>query len=80
MTTVKESIKMLTDFLPQDEDIIISWWGKDLFESAYEKFIKPEVWEKVVSEFDDVTEYYQALIYDKIVEMINENKGWIENE
>jgi hypothetical protein len=30
-------------------------------------------------EFDDMTEYYQGLIYNMIVEKITEYKGWFEN-
>jgi len=80
MTTVKEAIKMLNDYLDQDEEICIAWWAKDLFEGAYDKDIKEEVWETVVSDFDDMTVHHQALIYNQIVQTINENKGWIENE
>ena len=80
MTTVKEAIKMLNDYLDQDEEICIAWWAKELFISAYDKDIKEEAWGKVVSEFDDMTENYQAYIYDMIVQTINEYKGWIENE
>ena len=80
MTTVREAVKMLNDYLDQDEEICIAWWGKELFESAFDKDIKEETWEKAVSEFDDMTEYYQGLIYNMIVETITEYKGWIENE
>ncbi len=79
MTTVKEAIKMLNDYLDQDEEICIAWWAKELFEDS-EATIADESWEKVVMEFDDMTEYYQGLIYNKIVETITEYKGWIENE
>ena len=80
MTTVKEAIKMLNDYLDQDEEICIAWWAKELFESAYDQEIKEEVWQEVVSEFDDITEYQQSLIYDQIIGKINDSKGWIENE
>jgi hypothetical protein len=79
MTTVKEAIKMLNDYLDQDEEICIAWWGKELFEDMEAK-VTDESWEKVVMEFDDMTEYYQGLIYNMIVETITEYKGWIENE
>ena len=71
---------MLNDYLDQDEEICIAWWAKELFEGAYDKDIKEEVWETVVSEFDDMTVYPQELIYDQIVQTINDNKGWIGNE
>ena len=48
MTTVKEAIKMLNDYLDQDEEICIAWWAKELFEGAYDKDIKEEVWGNVV--------------------------------
>ena len=80
MTTVKEAIRMLNDTLDQDEEICIAWWAKELFEGAFDKDIKEETWEKVVSEFDDMTEYYQGLIYNMIVETITEYKGWVGNE
>lgn len=80
MTTVKEAIKMLNDYLDQDEEICIAWWAKELFEGAYDKDIKEESWETVVSEFDDMTVYPQELIYNQIVQTINDSKGWIENE
>jgi len=80
MTTVKEAIKMLNDYLDQDEEICIAWWGKELFESAYDKGIKEEAWSKVVNEFDDMTEHIQARIYDQIVDTINEYDGWVTNE
>jgi hypothetical protein len=80
MTTVKEAIRMLNDYLDQDEEICIAWWAKELFEGAYDKDIKEEAWETVVSEFDDMTAYPQELIYSQIVQTINDSKGWIENE
>jgi hypothetical protein len=80
MTTVKEAIKMLNNYLDQDEEICIAWWAKELFEGAYDKDIKEEAWGKVVSEFDDMTTYPQELIYNQIVQTINDSKGWIENE
>ena len=79
MTTVKEAIKMLNDYLDQDEEICIAWWGKELFEDMKAK-VTDESWGKVVMEFDDMTEYYQGLIYNMIVETINEYEGWIDNE
>ena len=84
MTTVKEAIKMLKDYTDQDEEICIAWWSKELFEnrthSDEDSGIKEEAWNKVVLEFDDMTEHYQGLIYDIIVETITEYEGWIENE
>jgi hypothetical protein len=80
MTTVKEAIKMLNDYLDQDEEICIAWWAKELFESAYDQEIKEEAWLKVVNEFDDMTEHIQARIYDQIVDTINEYDGWVTNE
>ena len=77
MTTVKEAIKMLNDYLDQDEEICIAWWGKELF-SSDDNRIKLDVWDRVVSEFDDMTEYYQGLIYNMIVETISEYDGWTE--
>ena len=78
MTTVREAIKMLNDYLDQDEEICISWWDKELFESAFDKDIKEEAWEKVVSDFDDMTVYPQELIYNQIVQTIDEYDGWLE--
>lgn len=80
MTTVKEAIKMLNDYLDQDEEICIAWWDKELFESAFGKDIKEETWSKVVNEFDGMTEHIQERIYDQIVDTINEYEGWIDNE
>lgn len=80
MTTVKEAIRMLNDYLDQDEEICIAWWAKELFEGAYNKDIKEESWETVISEFDDMTVYPQELIYNQIVQIINDSNGWIENE
>ena len=71
---------MLNDHLDQDEEICIAWWAKELFESAYDKDIKEESWETVISEFDDMTVYPQELIYNQIVQIINDSNGWIENE
>ena len=71
---------MLNDYLDQDEEICIAWWAKELFEGAYDKDIKEEAWETVISEFDDMTVYPQELIYNQIVQTINDSKGWIENE
>lgn len=71
---------MLNDYLDQDEEICIAWWAKELFEGAYGKDIKEEAWETVVSEFDDMTVYPQELIYNQIVQTIDNNKGWIDNE
>ena len=81
MTTVKEAIRMLNDYLDQDEEICIAWWAKELFEdSPQDNRIKLDVWNEVVSKFDDMTEYYQGLIYNIIVETITEYEGWIDNE
>ena len=81
MTTVKEAIKMLKDYTGQDEEICIAWWSKELFEDSNEgNRVTEEAWNKVVLEFDDMTEHYQGLIYDMIVETITEYEGWIENE
>ena len=80
MTTVKEAVKMLNDYLDQDEEICIAWWGKELFESAYDQEIKEEAWFKVVNEFDNTTEHIQERIYDQIVDAIHEYNGWITNE
>ena len=80
MTTVKEAIKMLKDYSDQDEEICIAWWSKELFEHDEDNKIKEEAWNKVVLEFDGMTEHYQGLIYDIIVETITEYEGWIENE
>jgi hypothetical protein len=81
MTTVKEAIKMLKDYSDQDEEICIAWWSKELFEDNDEgNKVKEEAWNKVVLEFDDMTEHYQGLIYDIIVEPITEYEGWVENE
>ena len=80
MTTVKEAIKMLKDYSDQDEEICIAWWSKELFEDDEDNKIKEEAWNKVVLEFDDMTEHYQGLIYDIIVETITEYEGWVENE
>ncbi len=71
---------MLNDYLDQDEEICIAWWAKELFEGAYDKDIKEESWETVISEFDDMTVYPQELIYNQIVQIINDSNGWIENE
>jgi hypothetical protein len=84
MTTVKEAIKMLSEYLDQDEEICIAWWSKELFEnqtnSDQDSKVTEEAWNKVVLEFDDMTQHYQGLIYDIIVETITEYGGWIENE
>jgi hypothetical protein len=77
MTTVKEAIKMLKDYSDQDEEICIAWWSKELFEHDEDNKIKEEAWNKVVLEFDDMTEHYQGLIYDIIVETITEYEGWV---
>ena len=77
MTTVKEAIKMLKDYSDQDEEICIAWWSKELFEHDEDNKIKEEAWNKVVLEFDDMTEHYQGLIYDIIVETVSEYEGWV---
>ena len=35
MTTVKEAIKMLNDYLDQDEEICIAWWAKELLHTHH---------------------------------------------
>jgi hypothetical protein len=81
MTTVKEAIKMLKEYSDQDEEICIAWWSKELFEnqtnSDQDNKVTEEAWNQVVLEFDDMTEHYQGLIYDIIVETISEYDGWI---
>ena len=80
MTTVREAVKMLSEYLDQDEEICIAWWSKELFEHGNQAAIKEEAWGKVISEFDGMTEYYQSLIYDIISLTITQNEGWIDNE
>ncbi len=71
---------MLNDHLDQDEEICIAWWAKELFEGAFDADIKEEAWAMVVNEFDDMTIYPQELIYNQIVQTLDDNKGWVENE
>ena len=71
---------MLNDYLDQDEEICIAWWAKELFEGAFDADIKEEVWAMVVNEFDDMTIHPQELIYNQIVQTLDDNKGWVENE
>jgi hypothetical protein len=78
MTTVKDAIKMLTNYNDPDEEICIAWWSKELFEEAFKSKIKEEAWESVVLEFDDMTQHQQGEIYEQIVQTIDDSKGWIE--
>jgi len=79
MTTVKEAIKMLNDYLDQDEEICIAWWAKELFDDI-DKKVSEDGWSKVVNEFDDMTEHIQGTINDLIIDTINEYDGWVTNE
>ena len=80
MTKVKDAIRMLQKYHDQDEEICIAWWSKDLFEDSPEdNRIKEEAWINVVNKFDDMTEHYQGLIYDIIVETISEYDGWVND-
>ena len=77
----QEKGAVLTELYEQKymlEELVREWDQQN--EGAYDKDIKEEAWETVVSEFDDMTAYPQELIYNQIVQTINDNKGWIGNE
>lgn len=63
---VREAILMLRDLKPDDE-ICISWWTKDLFESPIEP-MPVEDWLYAVDEFDSQEgyEHVNSIVYELI--------------
>jgi Mg/Co/Ni transporter MgtE len=77
---VRKLAKMLKELHGLDEDIIVAYWTKELFESYYEDgSLTDEVWRDVVAHFDsrDLSEYTNESAFNDITERIDEriNEG-----
>lgn len=72
---VREAILMLQDLNPNDE-ICISWWTKDLFESPTDP-LKTEDWECAVDEFDSEQGYdhVNSTVYELIDGAISDHRS-----
>jgi hypothetical protein len=63
-----EVIRMLERY-PKDEELCISWWGKELFPDPDDNPCTDENWQKAVDDFD-ANEGYEH-INTKIWEILN---------
>jgi hypothetical protein len=65
---VKDVIKNMQDYNPEDE-VVILWWTKDIFNYGDEADISDEVWSKVVKTLDDENnlDFANSVISDEIL-------------
>jgi len=71
---VSEAIEVLSGFYEPDDEICISWWGRELFPDADNKPCTDEQWQKAVDDFDanegyehintQIWEYLNYAIYE----------------
>jgi hypothetical protein len=66
---VSEAIEMLNQMYKPDDELCISWWGKELFCDADNNPCTDEQWQRAVDDFD-ANEGYEH-INTKIWEYLN---------
>jgi hypothetical protein len=71
---VKDVIKNMQNYNPEDE-VVILWWTKDIFDEE-DNPITDEVWVKVVKTLDDTSnlDFANQVISDEILEVLRENE------
>jgi hypothetical protein len=69
----KRIIKAMSELDPEEE-VIILWWTKDIFDDE-DNPITDEVWAKVVKETDDShLDYSSQVISEEILDVLRENE------
>jgi hypothetical protein len=71
-------IQMLKEMPDQDEEIVLAFWRKELFEGYYEDgSLTDEVWRDVVADIDaqDFSEYTNEQAWNDITNRIDFLKG-----
>jgi hypothetical protein len=65
---VSEAIEMLSKFYKPDDELCISWWGKELFPDADDNPCTDENWLKAVDDFDahEGYEYINTKVWDNL--------------
>lgn len=71
---VSKVIQMLTESHDPDEDIVLAYWTKELFEGYYEDgSLTDQVWRDVVADIDaqDLSEYTNEQAWNDITNRID---------
>ena len=72
---VSEAIRMLKEIPDQDEEIVLAFWRKELFQDYYEDgSLTDEVWRDAVSRSDthDLSDYTNESAWCDITRLIDE--------
>jgi hypothetical protein len=70
---VKDVIKNMQDYNPDDE-VVILWWTKDIFDDE-NNTISDDVWAKVVKDVDDNhLDFSSQVISEEILDVLRENE------
>jgi hypothetical protein len=70
---VKDVIKNMQSYNPEDE-VIILWWTKDIFDDE-DNTISDDVWSNVVKEVDDNhLDFSSQVISEEILDVLRENE------
>ena len=70
---VKDVIKNMQDYNPDDE-VVILWWTKDIFDDE-DNTISDEIWSKVVKDVDDNhLDFSSQVISEEILDVLRENE------
>ena len=72
---VKDVIKNMQSYNPDDE-VVILWWTKDIFDSVDDAVISNDVWSKVVKTLDDENnlDFANQVISDEILCVLADNE------
>ena len=70
---IKDVIKSMQDYNPEDE-VVILWWTKDIFDDNEEKVIDNDAWSNVVKILDDGNrlDFGTEMVYDSILDELIE--------
>jgi hypothetical protein len=70
---IKDVIKNMQDYNPEDE-VVILWWTKDIFDDNEEKVIDNDAWSNVVKILDDGNrlDFGTEMVYDSILDELIE--------
>jgi len=77
---VSKAIEMLSE-LNADDDIALSWWGRELFTEDDDQPVSEEKWGYAVDEFDNaggydsINEQVWTYLWEATQEATNNNKG-----
>jgi len=77
---VSKAIEMLSE-LNADDDIAISWWGRELFTEDDDQPVSEEKWAYAVDEFDNaggydsINEQVWTYLWEATQEATNNNEG-----